>query len=168
MLLLRLFAAPAGETAAERGTSLHEALARIDWLPAEPGEQPAGIDAADLDLSSPSPLRDALVRPADAVDLWRERSFEQLAGAEWISGTFDRVVFRGEGEDRRAEIYDWKTNRLRPGETPDAFATRMAETYAGQMRAYRAAVARLAGLPADCVSSTLLLAATRAAVPVAD
>ena len=163
-----LFAAPAGETAAERGTSLHEALARVEWLPAAPGEQPAGIDAADLDLSSPSPLRDALVRPTDAVDLWRERSFEQLAGAEWISGTFDRVVFRGEGEDRRAEIYDWKTNRLRPGETPDAFAARMAETYAGQMRAYRAAVARLANLPADRVSATLLLTETRAAVPARD
>lgn len=159
-----LFAASAGETAAERGTSLHEALARIDWLPAEPGAQPEGIDVADLDLASPSPLRDALVRPADAVDLWRERSFEQLAGSEWISGTFDRVVFRGEGDARRAEIYDWKTNRPRPGETPDAFAARMAETYAGQMRAYRAAVARLANLPADRVSATLLLTAVRAAV----
>ena len=162
-----LFAPPAGATAAERGTSLHEALARIDWLPAEPGAQPEGIDPADLDLASPSPLRDALVRPADAVDLWRERSFEQLAGSEWISGTFDRVVFRGEGDERRAEIQDWKTNRLRPGEDEAAFAARMAETYAGQMRAYRAAVARLAGLPADRVTSTLLLAATRAAVPVA-
>ncbi len=162
-----LFVLPAGATAAERGTDLHAALARVEWLPATPGAQPAGLDPADLDLAAPSPLRDALVRPADAVDLWRERSFEQLAGGEWISGTFDRVVFRGEVGARRAEIYDWKTNRRRPDETEDAFARRMAETYAGQMRAYRAAVARLAGLPADRVSSTLLLTETRAAVPVA-
>lgn len=163
-----LFAPPAGATAAERGTALHEALARIEWLPAEPGAQPEGIDPAALDLASPSPLRDALVRPADAVDLWRERPFEQLAGSEWISGAFDRVVFRGSGRGRSAEIYDWKTNRLRPGETAEDFARRMAEAYAGQMRAYRAAVARLAGLPADRVRTTLLLTAVRAAVPVGD
>ena len=127
------------------------------------------MDADLLLMDEPLSAIDALLREQlqdTLLDLWRERAFEQLAGSEWISGTFDRVVFRGEGDARRAEIYDWKTNRLRPGETPDAFAARMAETYAGQMRAYRAAVARLAGLPADRVSSTLLLTATRAAVPV--
>ena len=100
------------------------------------------------------------MKGAGEVALWRERSYERLVGAEWESGQFDRVVFRGEGAARRATVYDFKTNAIRRGETKEEFAARMREAYAGQMSAYRAAVASLADLPIERVSTVLLLVAT--------
>ena len=82
----------------------------------------------------------------------------------WESGQFDRVVFTGTGADRRATIYDFKTNVPRPEETEAAFAVRMRAQYAGQMRAYAAALAQLAGLPPDRIETVLLLTATSSTV----
>ena len=78
------------------------------------------------------------------------------------------MVFWGEGDARRATIYDFKTNALRRGETKEAFAERMRTTYAGQMAAYRAAVASLADLPPARVETVLLLVATGAMVKCRD
>ena len=74
------------------------------------------------------------------------------------------MVFRGEDDTRRATIYDFKTNALRRDETGEAFAERMRTTYAGQMAAYRSAVASLAELPPLRVEAVLLLVATGEAV----
>lgn len=153
------------DAARQRGTHLHEALSRIAWIgPAAP--QPDGVPAAELDLASDSAFRDALARPPDAIDLWRERAFELVADGEWISGTFDRVVFRDGPGGRSAEIIDFKTNRRRDGESEAAFALRLRDTYEGQMAGYRRALAHLSGLAADAIRCTLLLAATRQAVRV--
>ena len=84
-------------------------------------------------------------------------SYELLVGGKWESGQFDRVVFRGEGDARRATVYDFKTNRMRPKETPEEFEMRMQETYAGQLAAYRTAVSVLAGIPPERVAARLLL-----------
>lgn len=149
--------------AEERGTSLHERLSRIEWL--EPGApQPADIPQEELDLVADSPFRRALERPADAVGLWRERSFELLADNKWMSGTFDRVVFRDTPDGRRIELYDYKSNRMRRDETKEDFETRMKETYAGQMESYREALHRLSGVPKSAISATLLLVATQSCV----
>ena len=80
----------------------------------------------------------------------------------WTSGRFDRVVFTG----GNAVIYDFKTNARGLKEDEAAFARRMAETYAGQMRSYRKALGALTGLAAADISAVLLLSATGAAVPV--
>ena len=102
------------------------------------------------------------MKPEDLVALWRERPFEVLADGVWTSGRFDRVVFAG----GKAVIYDFKTNARGPKEDEAAFARRMAETYAGQMRSYRKALSALSGLPAADISTVLLLSATGAAVRV--
>lgn len=154
------------DTALQRGTRLHEALRRIVWLdPAAP--QPPGLAPEELDLTAPSAFRDALKRPADATGLWRERSFELLADDVWMSGTFDRVVFRSAADGRSAEIFDFKTNRRRSNESQAAFAQRLADTYAAQMADYRRALARLTSLPEAAIRCTLLLTETRQAVPLA-
>ena len=106
----------------------------------------------------------ALVRPADGATLWREKPFEIRVGDEWISGRFDRVVFTGTGADRRATIYDFKTDVRQRGEDEGAFARRLAEAYRGQLLAYRRALAVLAGLPERRIACILLLNATRQAV----
>ena len=100
------------------------------------------------------------MKGADAVALWRERSYELLADGKWESGQFDRVVFRGEGAARSATVYDFKTNAKRRGEGDAEFVERMRAAYAGQMAAYRAAVASLAGIPPGRVKAVLLLAST--------
>ena len=104
------------------------------------------------------------MRPEDAVELWRERSFEVLKDGKWTSGQFDRVVFLGSGADRRAIIYDFKTNRRQRGESEADFNARMTAQYAGQLTAYRSAITSLTGIPADHVVSKLLLAATMGVV----
>jgi len=156
---------PRDDLAMQRGTRLHEALSRIEWLDAA-ARQPEEIPKADLDLTVASAFRSALVQTPQVIDLWRERSFEWVAGSEWISGTFDRVVFFEEQGERRAEIADFKSNRRRHDESETAFAQRMRDTYEGQMTNYRRALAHLAGLPERAVRGTLLLTATLQAVSI--
>lgn len=145
-----LFASERGRVAAlRRGTEAHEALAQVEWWDAA---------AARTDLER------ALVRPTGPVELWRETPYELCRDGVWESGQFDRVVFTGTGADRRATIYDFKTNVPRPEETEAAFAARMRAQYAGQMRAYAAALAQLAGLPPDRIETVLLLTATSSTV----
>ncbi len=151
------------DAARQRGTRLHEALSRIEWLDPDAG-QPCAIPSDDLDLASASPLRDALLRPPNAIELWRECAFELVADGEWVSGTFDRVVFSDGPEGRRADIFDFKTNRRRVGESEEAFEQRLRDTYAGQMAGYRRALARLANLPEHAIFCSLLLTETRQVV----
>ena len=150
----------ARQAALRRGTDVHAQLEAVVWVdPAAPkGELERQILA--------NCWAGAFVKGDDAAALWRERSYERLVGSEWESGQFDRVVFRGEGDSRRAVVYDFKTNRPARGESADAFAARMREAYLGQMTAYRATVASLAGLPPERVGAELLLVETGASVPV--
>lgn len=146
--------------AAEKGTQAHAAYAAIGWIdPAAPAD---GTEGAILD----SDWREAFVKTDEAIDLWRECPYEIVYGGVWETGQFDRVVFLERDGVRRAVVYDFKTNAVRDGEAAEAFSARMRKTYAGQMRMYREAVARLAGLPPDCVGSKLLLAATMTVVEV--
>ena len=144
-----LFRASARSEAMKRGTAAHAAYERIAWLDAS---------AAKTDFDR------ALVKPADATALWREKAFEVFADGKWTSGCFDRVVFRGAGEARRAVIYDFKTNACRRGESVADFESRMRSAYASQLADYRSAVCALTGIPAERVETVLLLAATQTQV----
>jgi ATP-dependent exoDNAse (exonuclease V) beta subunit len=151
-----LFTPQVGQLAAERGTRLHEALSKIEWL-ADNAVQPANIPREDLDLTRVSAFRAALSRPPCVVDLWRETSFELVFDGQWISGTFDRVVFFEEKGRRKAEIFDFKSNRRRDNEAEADFANRMQETYASQMASYCQALTHLSGLVPCDIRCTLLL-----------
>jgi ATP-dependent exoDNAse (exonuclease V) beta subunit len=137
----RLFSEDFGG-AAERGSAIHAEYEKIGW-----------IDPS----SAENDLERALVRPSENAVLWREKSFELFADGEWISGCFDRVVFTEEGGEKRAMIYDFKTNRRHSGESVEKFIQRMDETYSAQMSSYRRALARLSGIPVERISSQLLL-----------
>lgn len=158
-----LFAERSGRQAAQqKGIDLHAQFEVVEWI--DPAAPKNDIERQIL----ANGWTEAFAKGSDAVALWRERSYERLVGTEWESGQFDRVVFWGEGDARRATIYDFKTNALRRGETKEAFAERMRTTYAGQMAAYRAAVASLADLPSARVETVLLLVATGAMVKCRD
>ena len=143
-------AAGARQAALARGVAAHAEYEGIEWIPAEQAK---------------NDFERALVRPDNLTALWRERAFEVFANGEWMSGRFDRVVFTGTGPNRKAVIYDFKTNARRRGESEADFACRMAETYRGQMTSYRQALAALTGLVPTDISAVLLLTATGAAVP---
>lgn len=152
----------AKRSAAEAGTAAHKAYEAIGWI--DPAAPKGDVEKEILDSS----WREAFVKPADAVELWRERSFEVLKDGKWTSGQFDRVVFLGTGENRRAIVYDFKTNRRQRKESDAAFETRMRGQYAGQLAAYRSAITSLTGIPAERVSSRLLLAETMGVVECQD
>ena len=160
-----LFTPQVSQLAAERGTRLHEALSKIEWL-ADNAAQPANIPKEDLDLTRASALHAALSRPPCVVDLWRETAFELVFDGQWISGTFDRVVFFEDQGRRKAEILDFKSNRRRDNESEADFANRMRETYASQMTRYRQALTHLSGLFPHDIQCTLLLIDTLHVVAV--
>ena len=150
-----LFSENAGE-AAKRGVEIHGQYESIEWA-----------DENGL-ANLPPAFRVAFAKPSPEATVWREKSYEiyRKRGdkGEWETGQFDRVVFTGDGVERAAVIYDFKTNALKTGESTDAFERRMCQTYASQMNAYRAALGTLTGLPASRIRSVLLLQSTENAV----
>jgi len=52
----------------------------------------------------------------------------------WIDGVIDLVVH--DPAARLVRVIDWKTNRLRPGETGEALLARLCEEYRPQLEAY--------------------------------
>ena len=144
----RLFADDYG-AGAEYGKKMHAEYEGIEWIP---------------EAEAKNSFDREFVKPDGFSELWRERSYEIFTDGSWESGQFDRVVFTGKGADRKAVILDFKTNALRQGETISAYETRLRETYASQMGAYRKAVHVLTGLPLAAVAARLLLTRTRSIV----
>ncbi|MGN0855645.1 MAG: UvrD-helicase domain-containing protein [Kiritimatiellia bacterium] len=148
-----LFAADYG-AAARHGLDVHARYEAIEWAD----------EATARDL--PEAFRAAFLRPSAEAVVWRERKYELFADGRWETGRFDRVVFTGTRGARRATIYDFKTNALRPDETPEAFAARLRTAYTDQMQSYRRALSRLTGLPEGKITLTMLLESTAAAIDV--
>ena len=150
-----LFSENAGE-AAKKGVEIHGQYEAIEW-----------VDETEL-AALPPAFRVAFSKPSPEATVWREKSYEIYRkkgdNGEWETGQFDRVVFTGEGAEREAVIYDFKTNALRSGESTESFEQRMCETYASQMNAYRVALGALTGLPPERIRSVLLLQSTGSAV----
>lgn len=150
-----LFSESAGE-AAKKGVEIHGQYETVEWA-----------DEETL-IALPQAFHVAFVKPGQEATLWREKSYEIYregnGKGEWETGQFDRVVFTGEGDEREAVIYDFKTNALKSGESTEAFEQRMSRTYSPQMSAYRAALATLTGLSPKRIRSVLLLESTGTAV----
>ena len=136
---------------AEYGKEMHAKYEKVSWIAADDAE-----DAFDR----------VFVKPDGCIELWRERSYELFVDGAWESGQFDRVVFSGEGMGRKAEIFDFKTNAKRSGESVEDYEARMRETYLPQMSAYRRAVHLLSNIPVERISAHLLLTRTRTVVAV--
>ena len=143
-----------GHSAAEKGTATHAVYASIEWI-----DPDAPKDETERWILS-TDWREAFVRPLAKAQVWRERSYELFIDGVWETGQFDRVVFKGTGENRSAVIYDFKTNARGADEDEESFARRMKETYDDQMTAYRTSLSRLTGLPEERIRTRLLLQGT--------
>jgi len=161
------------------GDAIHALLARLSWLDetdpdriiAEWRPSPSLEDAVRREairqfraLFEKREIRAAFERPAEPVWLWREKPFEFVAGAEWISGVFDRVVVRLDvsGRPREAEILDFKSARVEDA----AEAVRAALPYRPQMLLYRRALAGLLNLPPERIAVRLLFTRPAVWVPI--
>jgi ATP-dependent exoDNAse (exonuclease V) beta subunit len=95
---------------------------------------------------------------ADALGLEveTERRFAHRTGDEVVSGVVDRLVLAREPGGRvvAAEVVDFKTDRLDPGDG-DALEERTV-AYRPQVEAYREAVAEMHGLDAEAVGARLV------------
>ncbi len=135
--------------AAKRGIEAHARYEKIEWAD----------EAVAAEL--PEAFRPAFVKPSADATVWRERSYEFFADGGWETGQFDRVVFTGSGDARKAVVYDFKTNAVRSGESEEDFVERMKGTYSGQMNLYRRALSRLTGIAPKNIRAVLLLDAVR-------
>lgn len=134
--------------AADLGTEIHEVLSRITWNPSEADLTKCSAPAKELleRFLRSDEARRVFTKPDGNWDLWNERTFDIELDGNWVSGCFDRVHVRREG-DRPVEalILDYKTNRSSPGA--------IAVEYEGQMEQYRKAASVLLGLPVERISA---------------
>jgi ATP-dependent exoDNAse (exonuclease V) beta subunit len=169
-LLLRL-----DRSAAEEGTLAHAWFERIGWLEeGEPSDEELRAIAARVSPMLPAASVEALrVRfrgwlatpdiryllhrdsyPAGAV-VQREAPFLHRADGRLVEGIIDRLVLlREAGRVVGAEILDYKTDALQPGD-PAALAAKVAH-YRPQLDAYRAAVAAGYDIPPSRIAARLV------------
>jgi ATP-dependent exoDNAse (exonuclease V) beta subunit len=74
------------------------------------------------------------LRRAETTRLTELAVFAPVDDHAWIDGVIDLVVH--DPAARLVRVIDWKTNRLRPGETGEALLARLCEEYRPQLEAY--------------------------------
>lgn len=163
--------APGAAYAADYGTKVHELFELVDFLDDfGRGELERTFnDFIDRDDKLQRDARAEVLRVLSSdevtpvfkrdtfgpsVEIWKEKRFELVHEGDWISGTFDRVVFTRDanGKIDRACIYDFKTNRI----NNDHHLLETCEQYAPQMATYRIAISRLLNLDEANISSHLI------------
>jgi ATP-dependent helicase/nuclease subunit A len=129
----------------------------IQWLrdPAIAGvlRQSAYADARGRDF--PARLASLWSKNLKPTKVERERRFLAPETDRLWHGSFDRVVWLGDGERIvAADVIDFKTDAIKPG---DAGAVKeRTEHYRPQVEAYRRAIARMARLPEEHIAARLV------------
>ncbi|HWB01630.1 MAG TPA: UvrD-helicase domain-containing protein [Verrucomicrobiales bacterium] len=152
------------------GTFVHTLFSRVEWAgsdtpalltkffnsicPRPEAWQTAALRSVLQCLSNPDASR-AFARPSVSALVWRERPFEAVIDGECISGVFDRVIIEHDtaGTPVSAHLIEYKTDQLK--DTPAAIGSAAAR-HVRQTALYRAALAKLTGLPASAVTASLL------------
>ena len=93
-------------------------------------------------------------KPKTASTVWRERAFSYVEGDQFTNGIFDRVVIyhRADGSISRAEIIDFKTDRIHTGTTIE----QATEHHRPQLETYRKALAKIVGIDESVIELKLL------------
>lgn len=172
--LRAVLGADADRGALDRGSLVHAWLEDVDWiedglpdshrlhaiardLAAAPVAEATEIAAWLEERLAVREIRDRLSRDryAGQATVVNELPFLRREGDRLVEGIIDRLVLvREDGELVRAEVLDYKTDAIDPG---DEAALRLrAEHHGPQLRAYRRAVAELYGLDLDRVTAALV------------
>ncbi|MEN9469075.1 MAG: hypothetical protein RL630_808 [Verrucomicrobiota bacterium] len=135
--------------AAKLGIEVHEALAEIEWLETSCADllarTPEARKLVEEFLGKPL-AREVFTKPEGPTRLWREQAFDIILDGQWVSGVFDRVVVHCDQKNNplSAVIYDFKTDQ---GMNLD-----IQSRYAGQMKVYQKAVAKLLSIQEELVT----------------
>ena len=146
------------QDATDFGTAVHEAFEQIEWFDSDNlPDTDFGSDRVKATLGScfeNNEICSLFTRQKHVVELWREKAFSLIDGDKLINGVFDRVHLHrnSEGQITRAEIIDFKTDRIHSGNT----ITRAVEHHRPQMESYRRALVAITGLDAKQIALRLL------------
>lgn len=142
----------------------HE-IARLEEEKFITAREAEAVDAEAIDGLFRSPLGRRMLA---AKNMRREFKFSLLVGADEVFGAAagEQVLLQGVvdcciEEDGELVIIDYKTDRVR-----GAAVERRAETYAGQLRAYAAAMERITGKPVRECALYFLAAGRTVTVPL--
>lgn len=164
-----------GGAAVEFGRTVHALLAEVEGAVDE-GDVARyhaewtrrGVDAEAcaeaLGCLTAQSLAQVWAAPSARVEVWRERPFELAIDGAWITGVLDRVVVQlgADGRPHSAVVYDFKTDRLSGASEVSSAAAR----HAPQLRIYKTAVSRLAGLSPQDVRLAVVFTGAQACVGV--
>ena len=156
------------------GSAVHDLLSRLAWADADDPAWQQAMDAASPDvadaarrcLAAPD-VRPLLSRPTGQPVLWREKAFDLIAGDEWISGVFDRVVLQKDpaGRFTGATLIEFKTDAVKDA---GAAAEQLPERHAEQLQVYRQAIVALTGLAPAAIEAWIVAIAVPCAIRVPD
>jgi ATP-dependent helicase/nuclease subunit A len=119
------------------GTAVHAVFEKVGWIDEEePVFSDNAAESCVKEALQATDVRELFTRGGREVSLHREQQIEAVIDGTWMSGVIDRLHLHRnpKGEVARVEILDFKTDRV---ET----AGELREKYAGQMGAYRKAMA---------------------------
>jgi ATP-dependent helicase/nuclease subunit A len=161
------------------GTAIHALFEGVEWL--EDADTESIVEAwirrandKDIikrdvckqfrDAVKLASVQEALRRPGEHVELWREKRFEIVLEAQWVTGIFDRVtiVKDASGCALSATILDYKSNQIHQ---PAQFK-KAAETYRPQLELYSRALSHILKLPETAITKQLLFTRTGKLVTV--
>jgi ATP-dependent exoDNAse (exonuclease V) beta subunit len=142
-----------GMDAAELGTEIHAALAKLEWMGLEsPTFADLSQEARNLLVAffNRAEAREVFSKPASPCRLWREQAFDVSLDGAWFSGVFDRVVVNldPDGQPASATIFDFKTDQASQADID--------LRYASQMDCYRRALCAITKLPLEAVQTRLI------------
>jgi ATP-dependent helicase/nuclease subunit A len=148
------------------GTAVHSLAAQVTWLEdvTQAGltewarKLPTALRAPavrqmNISLKLPEVMA-CFTRPAEPVELWRERAFALVHDGETLSGTFDRVVVLSDstGVVTGARLLEFKTDHVRSA----ADQASLVKRYSPQIQQYRTALAKLLGITEWSVTAELV------------
>ena len=139
--------------AAELGTEIHSALAKLEWMsPLLPAfaDLSHGAQSLLMGFFDRAQAREVFSKPTSPCRLWREQAFDVCLDGAWFSGVFDRVVVNldSDGRPATATIFDFKTDQ--------ASQSDIELRYASQMDCYRRALCAITKLPLEAVQTRLI------------
>ena len=135
-------------------------LAKVEWW--DEGQEalwrdehaidPAAVAEAAACLRAPQLVGVWTQQPG--AEVWRERAFEIVLDAAWVTGVFDRVIVErnANGGVEWVTVFDFKTDRVDDERTMAEAARR----HAVQLNVYRRVAAALTGVPIDAVTCELV------------
>lgn len=138
-----------GSTGRRIGNEVHALFEKIGWLESgEVPDQPLSQAGKMVEEALKNPVLHAVFEDQGA-ELFREQQVELILDGKWMSGIVDRMhVYREEGEVTRVEVIDFKTDAVE--------ALELLARYAGQMKAYRRALAQVFEIEESLIDCQLL------------